>query len=342
MRIDLAGLPLGIGSLPHTDIEAACRVVLAAFPKSPFWPELPARNWRESMGVDQVRGLPGAVIDDDGRRAFFELSGDLSGELGRFYEAYLSESIDGFAVSEEFLPGQAAMRRLVEASGSRPAILKGQLTGPTTLGLMMKDSEGKALLYDDQMMDVLVKATRLKAQWLIANMSALCGTPAVFFDEPMLQSIGSASIPIDRETAIARLREIVDGLDCLTGGHCCGNTDWSIMMAAGLDVIAYDAWSFGDTLGLYGADLARFIDRGGYVAWGIVPASSEGAAVETDLLISKTEELITRTARGAGVREELLRARGFVTPSCGLGSLTVVEAEEILNKTAAVSTALWG
>ena len=160
--------------------------------------------------------------------------------------------------------------------------------------------------------------------------------------EPMLQSIGSASIPIERETAVARLREIVDGLDCLTGGHCCGNTDWSIMMAAGLDVIAYDAWSFGDTLGLYGADLARFIERGGYVAWGIVPASAEGAAVETGLLISKMEALIGRTAAAAGVREELLRERGFITPSCGLGSLSVSEAEEILKKTAAVSAALYG
>jgi len=342
MSLDLGGLPLGIGSLPHTDIDAACRFVLATFPESPFWPELPARDWRESMGVDQIRGLPGAVIDDEGRRAFFELSGDLSGELERFYESYLSESIGEFAVSPEFLPGQSAMGRLIAAGGSRPIILKGQLTGPTTLGLMMKDSAGKALLYNEQMMDVLVKSTRLKAKWLISEMAPLCGTPAVFFDEPMLQSIGSASIPIERETAVARLREIMDGLDCLTGGHCCGNTDWSIMMSAGLDVIAYDAWNFGDTLGLYGADLARFIERGGYVAWGIVPASLEGANVETGLLISKMEALIGRTAVGAGVSEELLRERGFVTPSCGLGSLSVSEAEEILKKTAAVSAALWG
>lgn len=342
MSINLGGLPLGIGSLPHTDIDAACRSVLAAFPKSPFWPELPARDWRESMGVDQVRGLPGAVIDDEGRRAFFELSGDLSGELGRFYEAYLSENISEFAVSPEFLPGQSALARMLAMSGERPIILKGQLTGPTTLGLMMKDTDGRALLYNEQMMDVIVKSTRLKAKWLISEMAPFCKTPAVFFDEPMLQSIGSASIPIDTKTAVARLREIVDGLDCLTGGHCCGNTDWSIMMAAGLDVIAYDAWSFGDTLGLYGEDLAGFIERGGYVAWGIVPASSEGAVVDTSQLISKMEDLISRTAAGAGINEELLRERGFITPSCGLGSLSVAEAEEILRKTAAVSAALWG
>ena len=168
MSFDLGGLPLGIGSLPHTDVDEACRFVLAAFPESPFWPELPARDWRESMGVDQVRGLPGAAIDDEGRRAFFELSGDLSGELERFYEAYLSESIDEFALTPEFSPGQFAMGRMIAAGGLRPVILKGQLTGPTTLGLMMKDSDGKALLYYEQMMDVLVKTTRLKAKWLIS------------------------------------------------------------------------------------------------------------------------------------------------------------------------------
>ncbi len=342
MPVNWSKKPLGIGSLPHVDPELACRSVLEYFPDSPFWPELPRRDWRESMGVEQIRGLPGAVIDEAEQRVYFDVSGDLSLELGQFYETFLAENLEDFAVSTEYLPGQSIMAQLLEESGKRPALLKGQLTGPTTLGLMVKDTTGRALLYDEQIMDVLVKSTRLKAKWLAAAMAPWCERPAIFFDEPMLQSIGSASIPINKETAIARLAEIVDGLDCLTGGHCCGNTDWSIMMAAGLDVIAYDAWSFGDTLGLYGRELATYINSGGNVAWGIVPASPEGAAAKVKDLVERVEILIVKTAAAAGLDPDQLREQSFVTPSCGLGSLSIDNADTILSKTAQVATALWG
>lgn len=113
------------------------------------------------------------------------------------------------------------------------------------------------------------------------------------------------------------------------------------MMEAGFDVIAYDAWSFGDTLGLYGSALIDFIDRGGYVAWGIVPATPEGASIDTEVLIDRVQHLIDSTAARCGLAADRLRERGFVTPSCGLGSLTEPEAERILEKTVAVAAAIW-
>lgn len=335
------GFPLGIGSLPHEDAGRACATVLEHFPDSPFWPELPRRSWRESMGVEQARGLPGAVLDEVGEKAYFDLDRDLTGEMGDFYDSYLAGDFEAFAVSPEFLAGVEALNKALSAGNLKPLILKGQLTGPTTLGLVLRDSRGKALLYDEQMMDVLTKATRLKAQWMVSVMRPLCETPVIFFDEPMLQSVGSASIPIEKETAVARMREIVTDLGCLTGGHCCGNTDWSLMMAGGLDIIAYDAWSFGDTLGLYKDSLAAFIRSGGYIAWGIVPAGKKGVEVPVETLVEKVEQLSESTAANCGLATHELRETGFITPSCGLGSLTTDDAEAILKKTAAVSQALW-
>jgi methionine synthase II (cobalamin-independent) len=331
--------PLGIGSLPHVNIEAACGMILDKLPESPFWPELPRLDWRESMGVEQARGLPGAIFDDRNKRVFFDLDQDLTGELERFYDAFINGRTEEFAISSDFLPGLEMMTRLVAERDIRPVLLKGQLTGPTTLGLILKDSHGRALLYDEQMMDVLVKATRLKASWMILKMAPLCDTPVVFFDEPMLQSIGSASIPIDKSVAVSRLNEIIDGLDCISGGHCCGNTDWSIMMAAGLDVIAYDAWSFGGTLGLYGDHLVDFIRRGGRVAWGVVPATTEGSTLETEAITGKLLDLISETAGSCGMSPDELKS-GYITPSCGLGSLSEAEAEIILDKTASIANAL--
>ncbi len=342
-RFDLskvAGLPFGIGSLPHTDPSTACAAVLKAFPQSPFWPELPRRDWRESMGVEQARALPGFKIDETAGRIYFDSTADTTDDLGRFYEAYLSGDTSAFAISADFLAGFNAMMTAVAGRETRPIVLKGQLTGPTTLGLVLKDDSGKALLYHEQMMDVLVKATAGKAAWMARTMGDVCDQPAVFFDEPMLQSIGSAAIPIHRETAVARFREIVDSVDCVTGGHCCGNTDWSILIEGGVDIIAFDAWQFTDTLALYAKQVRAFLDRGGLLAWGIVPASAEGAETGVDLIYDRLLAAVDRIAKACAVAPDQLIAQSLVTPSCGLGSLTEARAENILAKTAAIAARL--
>lgn len=333
----LTCLPFGIGSLPHTDPGKACACILNAFPSSPFWPELPRRDWRESMGVEQARDLPGFHLDESAQRAYFDVSEDIADGLGRFYENYLSLNIAEYAISTEITPGLEVMVNTIKQRGTRPTVLKGQLTGPTTLGLILKDENRKALLYHEQIMDVLVKATAMKARWMASAMAQVCDQPVVFFDEPMLQSIGSAAIPIDRDVAVARLRELVEGVDCLTGGHCCGNTDWSILMEAGLDIIAFDAWHFTHTLALYPEQLRRFIGRGGLVAWGIVPASVEGAEIGAEALSDRLENGLVHVSKACDIPTGQLLAQSLITPSCGLGSLTESQAETILAKTAEVA-----
>lgn len=333
----LTCLPFGIGSLPHTDPLKACAYILSAFPASPFWPELPKRDWRESMGVEQARNLPGFHLDEAAQRAYFDTTDEITDELSRFYENYLSDNFADYAISDETTPGFKAMIGAIMESGGRPTVLKGQLTGPTTLGLILKDENRKALLYQEQMMDVLVKATVMKARWMISAMSEVCDQPVVFFDEPMLQSIGSAAIPIDRSVAVARLHEIVQGVDCLTGGHCCGNTDWSILMEAGLDIIAFDAWHFTNTLALYPEQLRKFIGRGGLIAWGIVPASAEGAEISVDVFTDKLDKGLAHVAKACDIPTEQLLTHSLITPSCGLGSLAESQAEAVLTVTAEIS-----
>jgi methionine synthase II (cobalamin-independent) len=332
--VELHGLPLGIGSMPHVEAASACRLILEEFPESPFWPELPKKSWRESMGLEQGRGLPGFVIDENEQRVYFDSDRDITGELGDFYEAYLAGRIDEFAISDDFVSAFRVLEQMIGERGYRPRVLKGQLTGPTTLGLVLKDRRGRPLLYNDQMMDVLVKATGMKAAWLAARMAALSDRPVIFFDEPMLQSVGSATVSIDRETCVKRLREIVAAAGCLSGGHCCGNTDWSIMIEAGLDVIAFDAWRYANTVALYPDELRSFIDRGGWLAWGIVPASREALEAGHGLLLDKLAAAVKHTALKCDMPADRLLARSLVTPSCGLGSLPVDQAEKIMAKTA--------
>ncbi len=333
-------ISLGIGSLPFNDPVRACRLVLEYFPKSPFWPELSNRDFRERMGYIQSEGIPGIVVDDDNQRIYMDAKSDLSLEIEEFYNDFLDENIDRFKMTPTFASGLSAMLDMLkkEASGD-DQFIKGQLAGPTTFGLIIKDSDGRAILYDDQLMDVLLKSTVMKAKWMQKEFNKTGRKPMIFFDEPMLQSIGSPAVPIDRDRAVEALREVVGSIDCLTGAHCCGNTDWSILMDSGVDIVAFDAFHFANTMALYPEALSKHLSAGGVVAWGIVPASAESKELTTDDLYKKLMGSMQEVA-ASGVDLDILLERSIITPSCGLGSLDYDLAELIMRQTGDVADML--
>ncbi len=63
--------------------------------------------------------------------------------------------------------------------------------------------------------------------------------------------------------------------EALAGVHCCGNTDWSVLLATQVDILNLDAYNYLEYLALFPMELREFLDRGGVVAWGIVPNNDE-------------------------------------------------------------------
>lgn len=330
------GLPFGIGSLPHIDPRRACLDISRNFPKTPFWPELPRRNFKERMGFIQTEGVPGINVDESDKKIYLRRSSSLTDEIGDFYNRFLERDLQSMAITPEYSAGFKAMKDIIMAADAKPLLLKGQLSGPTTFGLILKDETGKALLYDEQMMDVLIKSTIMKAQWMLNEINKLGIEAVIFFDEPMLQSVGSPSVPINKEQAIRSLNEIIDAVDCLTGAHCCGNTDWSILLESNINIIAFDAYHFTETMALYPQALNKFLERGGALAWGIVPSSDEARGKTIDEIVKLLQNAFNVVAK-SGINKKELISRAIVTPSCGLGSLPVELATEILELTRGVS-----
>ena len=62
-RPGFTAVPTVVGSFPHTDARLLTDRILARFAEMPAWPQMPARDWRESMYVQYSEGLPGAVVD---------------------------------------------------------------------------------------------------------------------------------------------------------------------------------------------------------------------------------------------------------------------------------------
>ena len=64
-NVEFGCLPTIIGSMPHTDPEAACAQVEHYLRDVPAWPQLPKRSYLENMYVQFSQGFPSIVVKDN-------------------------------------------------------------------------------------------------------------------------------------------------------------------------------------------------------------------------------------------------------------------------------------
>ena len=114
----------------------------------------------------------------------------------------------------------------------------------------------------------------MNARWQIRLLRAARPHVIIFVDEPYMASFGSAYISLSREQVVSMLDEVFAAIKsegAISGVHCCGNTDWSVLMDTQVDILNIDADGFLENLALYPDELKAFLERGGAIAWGIVP-----------------------------------------------------------------------
>jgi methionine synthase II (cobalamin-independent) len=216
-------------------------------------------------------------------------------------------------------------------------MVKGQVTGPVSTGLMLTDQERRPLIYHDILSDAIAKHLRLKAAYQERRLKAVAATTMVWVDEPYMSAFGSGYLSLDREKVISLIDDVLGGLQGVRGVHCCGNTDWSVLLSTSVEVLSYDAYNYAQTLSLYPDEVKAFLGRGGVIAWGIVPNEEASLAGETAAsLKDRLEEAMAPFTRKGIQFRELVR-RGLLTPSCGLPSLSLEAAERALEVLADLS-----
>ena len=141
---------------------------------------------------------------------------------------------------------------------------------------------------------------------------------------------------------MAHLKEVIDAVHAeggLAGIHCCGNTEWSILVDAGVDILNFDAFGFGETIAMYPQAVKALLERGGAIAWGVVPTSPAIREQPADKLVAHFEKMADNLA-AKGVAKQMLIEQAIITPSCGTGSLEVSDAEKVFSTLRAVSESL--
>lgn len=334
-------LATGIGSFPHLKASDACEVILASSPEIPFWPQLSKADFRENMEIQFSEGLPCMVLEEAKQRMYFDTSGNSTEELEKFYENFMAENLDYFRISQDFSRGIYAMEGiLTEKALPNVQYFKSQITGPMTFGLTIVDENKRAIYYNDVFRDVVIRGLVMKARWLLKKFSSLGYEQICFVDEPILSGFGSSTyVSVQRGDVVNNMKEVIDAIHAdgaLVGTHCCGNTEWPILIDAGVDIISFDAYEFGDTISYYPEQMNKFLEKGGILAWGIAPTSEKILKETASSLIKKLEEGIQRLAN-KGVDKDIIWERCLLTPSCGTGSLSVEQSEKIFNDLKEVS-----
>jgi hypothetical protein len=327
-------LPFHLGSLPHTNVRAAWDDVLQHYGAIPAWPQLPHRAYLENMYVQFSERFPGITLRDE--RMYVDRRQDLDEGLEQLYLAYLEDDLTYGQISPQYALALAMLRQGEVDLAADAVAIKGQVTGPISWGLTVVDQNQRPILYDEVLADAVGKHLRIKAAWQERELARFAPRTIMMIDEPYMASFGSAFVALSREQVIGLLEEVFAGLRGIKGVHCCGNTDWSILLNTSLDILSLDAYDYAEPLALYPDDVKRFLSRGGIIAWGIVPTGGtiEGETVAS--LVQRLHEAIQLLV-SKGVPEDALLSQGMVTASCGLGSLSVDMATRVMDLCSSVS-----
>jgi len=344
-------LATGIGSMPFTDVDFAVELSLTKLKQAPFWPQLPKLGLNEQMEIQYSEGLPCIVIDSEKNRMYFDTSDDYSEAFAEFYETYLiamdpdegNGDCSEMAISAEFSKGIYAFEKRLQANGQKLPFVKVQTTGPISFALTIVDENKRAIYYNDEFRDVVTKALAMKCRWQIQKFQPFAEKVICFIDEPILSGFGSSTyVSVTREDVVAYLSEVIDAVhadNAIAGIHCCGNTEWSILIDAGVDIVNFDAYEFGETIAIYPESVKAHLERGGILAWGVVPTSTAIREQTVESLIDHFEKMMDNLS-AKGIDKQLIVEQAIITPSCGTGSMETADAEKVFELTDALSKAM--
>jgi hypothetical protein len=221
--------------------------------------------------------------------------------------------------------------------------VKVQTTGPCTFALTITDESKRAIYYNEEFRDLVIKALAMKCRWQIQKFQPFAERVICFVDEPILSAFGSSAyLSLKREDVVAHLAEVFAAIHAdraLAGVHCCGNTEWSILVDAAVDIINFDAYGYGETITMYPDAVRKHLERGGMLAYGVVPTSKAVHEESVESLKNRLEQLMNKLA-SQGIDRKLIVEQAIITPSCGTGSLEPEDALRVFDLLDSLSKAM--
>lgn len=322
-------LTTGMGILPHREMEPALALALSV--DLPFWPQLPRMSYYEDMYVQASENFPGILLDPAHNKISFQTE--------KFY-AELEQSLnnlereDYFRMSPQF---SATYHHFLSHDLSSHPAIRGQLEGPVSFGLNVLDENRKPLIFNDEVRSLLFDFMARKANVQLRELKERNKNAFMFIDEPGLQYVFSSVSGYTNDMAREDLEGYLAQVEHPRGIHLCGNPDWDFLLHLDIDILSFNAYNCGEIFVKYRGSIKKFLDEGGMLGWGVVPANYDEFKGESLEGLEHQIESLWQELRDAGFDLEAMLSQSILMPAtCALmnpdGYKTVEEAYSWLQR----------
>lgn len=255
------------------------------------------------------------IVNENGK---FFLDSTQIDDIEMFYTNYVLDSKREFSISKEY---SSAVYDFLDMDFQGITAVKGHVTGPVSFGLHINDENGKPIIYNELLMDLTVKTISGIIRWQERKLSEINKETLIFIDEPYMSLLGTTIVSLEEHRIKKMLNELLSSSKNKIGVHCCANTDWSFLFDTDIQIISFDAYEYANNFLLYRKKLIEFLNKGGIIAWGIVPTAREQIEKESiESLFSKFEKLLGKLEASTQISREKIIRSSLITPACGLGT----------------------
>ena len=288
------------------------------------------------MWIQFSEGLPRFKVDVENLSYSFDTSGDPLPDVEKFYTEYMAVTEGGtaeaFDIGPEYGQGIRLFQERIQREGNKRPLIKVQVTGPLSFALTVTDESKRPIFYHSLFKDVAVKGIGLKAVRLLEMFKPLAESVMVIFDEPSMSAYGSSAfLGVSKADVIESLDEVISLVaerGGIPGVHCCGNTDWGILMETSTRIINFDAVDYMDTLTIYAPQINGFLSRGGVLSWGAVSNTPQIENENASDVVERIERGL-RSLEAVGIDRDAMTRKMVITPACGCASLTQSQAVKV-------------
>jgi hypothetical protein len=313
-----SGIVTGMGGLPHRDAGEAAAFVLRHM-ELPAIPSLPRRSPAEGSIAQAMVGMQGVTVGQYGSIA---VDATMVDPLAPVVTDLDNDAFVGFRTFLE-------QARSVGHTGP----VKWQFVGPVTFGIALM----RAGVPMSEAFESSVRCVRTRLQHMLDAVSAALPTSQqlVIIEEPALVEMMQPGFPIAPDTAIDLVSGALAAVEtsAVSGLHVCGFADIPSQLAAGPKILSLPVrQEVAESAGY----LVRFMEDGGYIAWGVVPTSGPivtSAERPWRQLCALWCELVQR-----GADPVMLRRQAIITPECGLAAHTPAVADRVFRFAAEVGS----
>jgi len=309
----------------------------------PCWPQLPHRSFAEERFNQSAMHFPGFILDTVTRHAYVDRA-VMEQHIDQLSVAYLSRTIANGALTIEHATGLTELLRMPAEWFTGRAICSQQV-GPISLALRLTDEQQRSLIYDPVLLEAVAHHLSLRIAWLANQFANLAADTITYLDEPFLDAFNTAFFPLDWDRGLELLELVLaDGPGCrgvLIGGVGHRETNasvyWAPLLETSIELIGLDVYYHGELLLNAAHLLPDFLDRPGFLTWGLIPADADMLALETtESLVKRFQQLVNHLVKANVPRDQLLAA-SFISTSSSLEHLPIDVAEHALKMCVAVS-----